>query len=74
MKKQYCCLQLEDAVIRGWIWKEPFIDDKPQHDMFITEFVTNKRKSKQWLIFTKEQIDTKEIILKNCLWCSAPLV
>ena len=62
---------MENAIDLGWIWKEPFIDDKPQHDMFIAEFVTNKRKSRQWLIFPADEIDTKEIILKSCIFCGA---
>lgn len=69
----YCCLQLEDAVIRGWIKEEIFVDDKPEHNIFIAEFVTNKRKTKHWLIYDKDEIDTKEIILKNCLWCGKEL-
>jgi preprotein translocase subunit Sec63 len=68
-----CCLSMEDAVLRGWIKKEVFIHDKPQHDIYIAEFVTNKRKSKHWLIYNKEEIQTKEIILKNCLFCGDKL-
>lgn len=71
--KNYCCLQLEDAVLRGIIKEEPFIHDKPEHNVFILEYVTNKRINKKWLFLKEERIDTKEIILKNCLYCGCVL-
>lgn len=64
---------MENAVLRGWVREEIFIDDKPQHNIFIIEFVTNKRKTKHLLIYNKDMIDTKEIILKNCLFCGMVL-
>lgn len=60
-------------MLRGWIKEQDFIHDKPEHNVFIAEFVTNKRKTKHWLIYDKDEIDTKEIILKNCLWCKKDL-
>jgi hypothetical protein len=71
--RKYCCLKLEDAVLRGWIKEEPFIDHLPQHNIFIAEFVTNKRIIKHWLTPDTDEIKTKEIILKNCLWCGKVL-
>lgn len=68
-----CCLSMENAILAGTVRKEPFIHDKPKTNMYIIEIVTNKRKTKHWLIYNKEEIQTKEIILKNCLYCGCVL-
>ena len=71
--KEYCCINLENAVIAGWVREEVFVDDRPENNIFITEIVTKKTTVKHWLIYNKDEIQTKEIILKNCLWCSKAL-
>ncbi len=68
-----CCLSMENGILAGTVRKEVFIHDKPESRMYIIEIVTNKRIKKRWLIFKEEQIDTKEIILKNCLFCGCVL-
>ena len=73
MKRNYCCINMENSIISGMIREEVFLDDRPEHNMFIVEVVTRKRIKKKWIIFKEEIIDTKEIILKNCLWCGAHL-
>jgi hypothetical protein len=73
MKKEYCCLQLEDAVLTGGIREEAFVADKPLFNIFIAEYVTKKSISKKWLFMKEERIDTKEIILKHCLFCGTVL-
>jgi hypothetical protein len=65
---------MENSVISGMIREEIFVDDRPEHNMFIIEVVTRKRIKKRWLIFKEEQINTREIILKHCLFCSIPLI
>jgi hypothetical protein len=62
---------MENAILAGTVRKEPFIQDKPKTNMYIVEIVTRKRIKKRWVIFKEEIIDTKEIILKNCLYCGA---
>lgn len=60
---------METAIHYGTVREEVFIDDHPENNLFIVEIVTNKRKTKHWLIFKENEIQTKEIILKNCLFC-----
>ena len=70
LKKNYCCLDLENAVIRGSIREENIILGKPDHDAYVAEFVTNRTVLKQpFFLKDKERIDTKEIILKYCIFC-----
>jgi hypothetical protein len=64
---------MDNAVFSGTVREEPFIHDRPEHDMYIIEIVTRKRIKKKWIIFKEEIIDTKEIILKNCLYCGSVL-
>jgi hypothetical protein len=66
-------MSMDNAIIQGTVREEVFIDDKPEHNLYIIEIVTKKRKSKNWLMFDREEIQTKEIILKNCLWCQKVL-
>lgn len=73
MKKEYCCLQLEDMILKGSIRIEKFIHDKPEHDMYIAEIVTQKHIKNHWVFFKQEEIKTKEFILKNCIFCSKDL-
>lgn len=68
-----CCLQLENAILAGSIREEAFIHDKPMFKVFILEYVTKKRINKKWLFMKEERIDTKEIILKHCLFCGSEL-
>ncbi len=68
-----CCLSMENSILAGTVRKEYFIHDKPESRMYIVEIVTNKRKTKHWIIYNKEEIQTKEIILKNCLFCGCVL-
>ena len=68
-----CCLSMENSILAGTVRKEYFIHDKPDTSMYIIEIVTNKRKTKHWIIYNKEEIQTKEIILKNCLFCGCVL-
>lgn len=72
-KKTYCCLQMEDAIIRGSIREENIIHDKPDYDAYVAEFVTNKTVTKKMIFFKKERIDTKDIILKHCIFCGKEL-
>ena len=64
---------MSNAILAGTVRKEHFIHDKPESRMYIVEIVTNKHKSKHWIIFDKDEIQTKEIILKNCLYCGCVL-
>lgn len=72
MKHNYCCLHLEDAVLRGSIKEEIVLEGKPEYNAYIAEFVTGKKMNR---IFKHRisRIDTKDIILKNCLWCGKEL-
>lgn len=67
--KKYCCLLLEDAVIRGWIKEEEIVNGRPEHNAFIAEFVTEKKYKKFKLIGERYDVSTKEIILKSCIFC-----
>lgn len=73
MKKNYCCLQLEDAVICGSIKEHETIEGKPDYDVYIAEFVTGKSVRKRFLRRPEESITTKDIILKYCLFCNRML-
>ena len=68
-----CCLSMENSILAGTVRKEYFIHDKPDTSMYIIEIVTRKRIKKKWVLLKEEIIDTKEIILKNCLWCGCVL-
>jgi len=69
MKKKYCCLQLEDAILRGSIREEVIVLGKPEHDIYIAEFVTFKGTQKLPFFREREEIRTKEILLKHCIFC-----
>lgn len=66
-------MSMDNAIIQGTVREEVFVDDRPEHNLFIVEIVTKKRSTKHWLIFNEKEIQTKEVILKNCLWCSKAL-
>lgn len=69
---------MENAVIRGSIREESIIHDKPDYDAYVAEFVVSRKVLKPKIplpkIKTKERIDTKEIILKHCIFCGKQLL
>lgn len=70
---------MEDAVIRGSIREEKIIHDKPDYDAYVAEFVVSHKVLKRnkflfWIKKEKERIDTKEIILKHCIFCWKQLI
>ena len=68
-KKTYCCLQMEDAVLRGTIREHETIEDKPNYNVFVAEIVTSKVTKKRLLLPDQEVTHTKEFILKYCILC-----
>ncbi len=64
---------MEAAVYYGSVREEAFVADKPLFNIFIAEYVTKKRIRNKWLFMKEERIDTKEIILKHCLFCGTVL-
>lgn len=69
---------MENAVIRGSIREESIIHDKPDYDAYVAEFVVSRKVLKPKIPLpkrkTKERIDTKEIILKHCIFCWKQLI
>ena len=68
-KKTYCCLQMEDAVLRETIREHETIENKPNYNVFVAEIVTSKVTKKRLLLPDQEVTHTKEFILKYCIFC-----
>jgi len=73
MIKKYCCLPFENAILKGSIREEIIVEGAPEHDVYIAEFVTSKTIKKKLFFLKEERINTKEIMLKHCIYCWQPL-
>jgi len=72
LKKSYCCDAFEQAIEKNCIRREIGILGKPEFDFYVIEAVT-KRKLKKKLLYSIQEIDTFDLLIYMCPWCSATL-
>lgn len=72
IKKSYCCIDMENAVLKGIVECVDVVLGEPQFDTYYIEAV-KYRKKKNRLLWDIQEIVTEDIILKYCSYCGKEL-
>lgn len=71
-RKEYCCIDMDNAVLKGIVHYANVVHGEPEYDSYYIE-VVKSRKKKNRIIYNIEEIVTEDVILIYCPFCSREL-